>query len=57
MHNCTKDDPAGIGLGAGLQEQAANHLKLLRLKTMVVSAEESHGLRIVAGGDQGGEYK
>jgi hypothetical protein len=44
-------------LGAGLQEQASNHLKLLWSKAMVVSVEEKSRQRIVAGEDQGGEYK
>ena len=38
MRNCTKDE--GGPLGAGLQEQASNHLKLLRSKALVVSVEE-----------------
>jgi hypothetical protein len=57
VRNCTKDDPAAAGLGAGLQEQASNHLKLLWSKAMVVSVEEKSRQRIVAGEDQGGEYK
>jgi hypothetical protein len=32
--------PPWAGLGAGLQEQASNHLKLLWSKAMVVSVEE-----------------
>ena len=38
MRNCTRDE--GGPLGAGLQEQASNHLKLLRSKALVVSVEE-----------------
>jgi hypothetical protein len=45
--NCVKDE--GGPLGAGLQEQAPNHLK--------VSVEEKSRQRIVAGVDQGDEYK
>jgi hypothetical protein len=44
-------------LGAGLQEQASNHLKLLWSKAMVVSVEEKSRLRIVAGMVQGDERK
>jgi hypothetical protein len=44
-------------LGAGLQEQASNHLKLLWPKAMVVSVEEKSRQRIVAGTVQGDEYK
>jgi len=53
--NCVKDE--GGPLGAGLQEQAPNHLKLLWSKAMVVSVEEKSRQRIVAGVDQGDEYK
>ena len=35
---CTRDE--GRSLGAGLQEQVPNHLKLQRLRTAVVSVEE-----------------
>ena len=38
MRNCTRDE--GGPLGAGLQEQASNHLKLLWPKALVVSVEE-----------------
>jgi len=38
VRNCTRDE--GRSLGAGLQEQASNHLKLLRSKALVVSVEE-----------------
>ena len=44
-------------LGAGLQEQASNHLKLLWSKAMVVSVEEKSRLRIVAGMAQRDELK
>ena len=44
-------------LGAGLQEQASNHLKLLWSKAMVVSVKEKSRHRIVAGVDQGAERK
>jgi hypothetical protein len=36
--NCTKDE--GRPFAAGLQGQAANHLKLLESKALVVSVEE-----------------
>jgi len=55
VRNCTRDE--GRLLGAGLQEQASNHLKLLWSKAMVVSVEEKSRHRIVAGVDQGDEYK
>jgi len=44
-------------LGAGLQEQASNHLKLLWSKAMVVSVKEKSRHRIVAGEDYGDEHK
>ena len=44
MRNCTRDE--GRPLGAGLQEQASNHLKLLWSKAMVVSVEEKSRLRL-----------
>ena len=53
--NCAEDE--GRPLGAGLQEQASNHLKLLWSKAMVVSVEEKSRQRIVAGVDQGDEHK
>ena len=43
--------------GAGLQEQASNHLKLRWLKARVVSVKEKSRLRIVAGMNQGAERK
>jgi hypothetical protein len=50
---CTRDE--GRPLGAGLQEQASNHLKLLWSKATVVSVEEKARQRIVSGGVQGDE--
>jgi hypothetical protein len=44
VRNCTKDE--GGPLGAGLQEQASNHLKLLWPKVMVVSVEEKAWQRL-----------
>ena len=44
-------------LGAGLQEQASNHLKLLWSKAMVVSVEEKSRHKIAAGGTQRDERK
>jgi hypothetical protein len=38
VRNCTRDE--GGPLGAGLQEQASNYLKLLWSKALVVSVEE-----------------
>ena len=55
MHNCTRDE--GGPLGAGLQEQASNHLKLLWSRAMVVSVEEKSRHKTVAGVDQGDECK
>ena len=55
VRNCARDE--GGPLGAGLQEQASNHLKLLWLKAMVVSVKEKSRHRIVAGEDQGAECK
>ena len=40
-----------------MQEQASNHLKLLRSKATVVSVKEKSRHRIVAGEDQGAERK
>jgi hypothetical protein len=42
--NCTEDE--GRPLGAGLQEQASNRLKLLWPKAMVVSVEEKAWQRL-----------
>ena len=50
---CTRD--GGGPLGAGLQEQASNHLKLLWSKAMVVSVKEKACQRIMSGMDQGDE--
>jgi len=44
-------------LEAGFQEQAANRLKLLWSKAMVVSVKEKLRHMIVAGGVQGDEMK
>lgn len=55
MHNCAKDE--GWPLGAGLQEQAPNHLKLRWSKARVVSVEEKSRQKTVAGEDQGDERK
>jgi hypothetical protein len=38
MHNCVRDE--GRPLGAGLQEQGSNHLKLLWSRVRVVSVKE-----------------
>ena len=38
---CTRDE--GRSLEASLQERASNHLKLLRLKALVVSVKEKAG--------------
>jgi len=53
--NCGKDE--GGPLGAGLQEPASNHLKLLWSRARVVSVKEKSWLRIMAGGDQGDEQQ
>jgi hypothetical protein len=55
VRNCTDDE--GRPLGAGLQEQASNHLKLLWPKVMVVSVEEKARQKTVSGEDQGDERK
>ncbi len=55
MCNCTEDE--GRPLGAGLQEQASNRLKLLWSKAMVVSVEEKAWQKTVSGMDQGDERK
>ena len=44
MRNCAEDE--GGPLGAGLQEQASKHLKLLWPKAMVVSVEEKAWQRL-----------
>ena len=53
MRNCAGD--GGGPLGAGLQEQASNHLKLLWSRARVVSVKEKSRHGIVAGVDQGDE--
>ncbi len=53
--NYARDE--GRPLGAGLQEQASNHLKLHRSRAVVVSVKEKSGQRILAGKDQGDEHK
>ena len=53
--NYAKDE--GRPLGAGLQEQASNHLKLHRSRAVVVSVKEKSGQRVLAGRDQGDERK
>jgi hypothetical protein len=55
VRNCARDE--GRPLGAGLQEQASNHLKLRWLRARVVSVKEKSRQQIVAGRDQGDEYK
>ena len=55
VRNCTRDE--GRPLGVGLQEQAPNHLKLRWLRARVVSVKEKSRQKIVAGRDQGDEYK
>jgi hypothetical protein len=51
---CIRD--GGRPSGAGLQEQASNHLKLQRSKTDVVSVQEKAGYSS-SGGDQEDERK
>ena len=53
--SCAEDE--GGPLGAGLQEQASNHLKLLWSKAMVVSVEEKSRHKIAAGMTQRDERK
>jgi len=53
--NCVRDE--GRPLGAGLQGQASNHLKLRWLRAGVVSVKEKSWLRIMAGVDQGDEQQ
>jgi len=55
VRNCAEDE--GGPLGAGLQEQASNHLKLLWSKATVVSVEEKSRHKIAAGGTQRDERK
>ena len=47
----------GRPLGAGLQEQALNHLKLYWLRVIVVSVKEKARQKIVSGRDQRDEHK
>ena len=53
--SCTIDE--GGPLGAGLQEQASNHLKLHWLRAFVVSVEEKGTATTVSGKVQGDECK
>ena len=47
MRNCTRD--GGGPPGAGLQEEAPNHLKLRWLRARVVSVKEKSWPKTVAG--------
>ena len=53
VRNCTRD--GGGPPGAGLQEQAPNHLKLRWLRARVVSVKDKSWLKTVAGEVQGDE--
>ena len=53
VRNCARDE--GRPLGAGLQERASNHLKLLWSRARVVSVKEKSWLKTVAGEVQGDE--
>jgi len=55
VRNCARD--GGGPPGAGLQEQAPNHLKLRWLRARVVSVKEKSWLKTVAGEVQGDERK
>jgi len=55
VRNCTRD--GGGPPGAGLQEQAPNHLKLRWLRARVVSVKDKSWLKTVAGEVQGDEHK
>jgi len=55
VRNCTKDE--GGPLGAGLQEQAPNHLKLRWLRARVACVKDKSWLNTVAGEVQGDEHK
>jgi hypothetical protein len=55
VRNCTRD--GGGPLGAGLQEQASNHLKLRWLRARVVSVKDKSRLKTVAGEVQGDEQQ
>ena len=53
VRNCARD--GGGPPGAGLQEQASNHLKLRWLRARVVSVKDKSWLKTVAGEVQGDE--
>ncbi len=53
--SCMKDESRS--LGAGLQEQASNHLKLHWLRVIVVSVKEKAWQKTVSGVSQGDECK
>jgi hypothetical protein len=55
VRNCARD--GGGPPGAGLQEQAPNHLKLRWLRARVVSVKDKSWLMTVAGEVQGDEHK
>ncbi len=55
VRNCARDE--GRPLGAGLQEQAPNRLKLRWLRARVVSIKEKSRRKIAAGVGQGDERK
>ena len=55
VRNCARD--GGGPPGAGLQEQAPNHLKLRWLRARVVSVKEKSRQKIVTGEVQGDEHK
>ena len=55
MRNCARD--GGGPPGAGLQEQAPNHLKLRWLRARVVSVKDKSRRKIAAGMGQGDERK
>jgi hypothetical protein len=55
VRNCTRD--GGGPPGAGLQEQASNHLKLLWLRARVVSVKDKSRHKTMAGAVQGDEQK
>ncbi|MGD9138026.1 MAG: hypothetical protein PVH42_14770 [Desulfobacterales bacterium] len=53
----SRSEDEGGPLGAGLQEQASNHLKLLWSKAMVVSVGEKSRHKTAAGETQRDERK
>jgi hypothetical protein len=55
MRNCARDE--GRPLGAGLQEQASNHLELRWSRARVASVKEKSWQRIMAGVGQGDEQQ